>query len=455
MMDQFKQWFAEHRESIYDDFFTFLKFASISTDPTHQKDMLSCAGWLQSYLESFGFQTELWETSGHPTLYGENLTAGPDRPTLLFYLHYDVQPVTPLDEWDSPPFEPTVKEGKVVARGAIDNKGQCFYTLTALKAFHALSKKLGINVKLCIEGEEEIGSEGLSGILSAKKDKLKADYFLVIDFYMLGEKQPAITLGMRGITTINITCRNSTVDLHSGSFGGFVVNPARALVKAVSAMWDEEGKVAIPGFYDQVKTFQKEELEAFAWDVDPKELASSFKVGAFGGENGYSLLESNWIRPTLEINGVSSGYTGDGFKTIIPAKSMVKLSCRLVPDQDPEEILRLIADFLKKKIPEGIDVELELGHGSRGMITSPHSKLAEMTAQAFEEVFEAPCKRILCGATIPIVPELAEVSGAELVMTGVGLAEDGMHAPNESFGLERFEMGFLSIARIVEILSGD
>ena len=455
MIDQFKQWFADHRDTIYDDFFAFLKFASISTDPTHKKDMLACAGWLQKYLETFGFQTELWETSGHPTLYGENLSAGPDCPTLLFYLHYDVQPVTPLEEWNSPPFEPTVKEGKVVARGAVDNKGQCFYTLTALKAFHALSKKLGINVKLCIEGEEEIGSEGLSGILDAKKEKLKADYFLVIDFDMLGEKQPAITLGMRGITTINISCRNSTVDLHSGSFGGFVVNPARALMRAVSVMWDDEGKVTIPGFYDKVKSFQKEELEEFAWDVDPKELAAPFKVGAFAGENGYSLLESNWIRPVLEINGMSSGYTGSGFKTIIPAKSMVKLSCRLVPDQDPKEILSLIADFLKKKLPAGIDVELELGHGSRGMITSPHSKLAEMTAQAFEEVFQTSCKKVLCGATIPIVPELAKVSGAELVMTGVGLAEDGMHAPNESFGLERFEKGFLSIARIVEILSGE
>ena len=454
MMNQFKQWFADHRETIYDDFFTFLKFSSISTDPVYKKDMCSCADWLMKYIEAFGFNAELWETSGHPTLYGENLNAGPDRPTLLFYLHYDVQPVTPLDEWNSPPFEPTIKDGKVVARGAVDNKGQCFYTVTALKAFHDLSKKLNINVKLCIEGEEEIGSEGLEGILEKKRDKLEADYFLVVDFDMLGENEPAITLGMRGITTINVFCQNSTVDLHSGTFGGIVMNPARALIQAVSSIWDEDGKVTIPGFYDKVKVFQKEEFEAFAWDVDPKERAAPFKVGAFGGEKGYTLLESNWVCPSLEVNGISSGYTGEGFKTIIPAKAMVKLSCRLVPDQEPNEILKLISDFLKKKIPEGIDVKLELGHGSGGLMTSPHSKLAEMTVKAFEDVFQTSCKRILCGATIPIVPALAKVSGAELVMTGVGIAEDGMHAPNESFGLARFEKGFLSIVRILEILSG-
>jgi len=454
MMNQFKQWFADHRETIHDDFFTFLGFSSISTDPAYKKDMLSCADWLMKYLEAFGFKAELWETSGHPTIYGENLNAGADRPTLLFYLHYDVQPVTPLDEWESEPFKPVIKEGKVVARGAVDNKGQCFYTLTALKAFHMLSEKLNVNVKLCIEGEEEIGSEGLEGILEKKKERLKADYFLVVDFDMLGENEPAITLGMRGITTINVFCQNSTVDLHSGSFGGIVMNPARALTQAVSAIWDEGGKVAIPGFYDQVKTFRKEELEAFAWDVNPKGHTESFKVGAFGGEKGYTLLESNWIRPSIEINGMCSGYTGEGFKTIIPAKAMVKLSCRLVPDQDPNEVLSLISDFLKKKIPEGIDIKLELGHGSRGLMTSPHSKLAKLTAQAFEDVFQTSCKRVLCGATIPIVPALAKVCGAELVMTGVGLPEDGMHAPNESFGLDRFEKGFLSIVRILEILSG-
>lgn len=454
MLDQFRQWFANHQDAIYADFFTFLGFPSISTDPAYKQDMLACIKWLKSHLESFEFKTEIWDTSGHPTLYGENTKAGLHCPTLLFYLHYDVQPVVPLNEWQSEPFNPTVKDGKVIARGALDNKGQCFYTLTALKAFHDLSKKLGVNVKLCIEGEEEIGSKGLEEILEEKKEQLQADYFLVVDFDMLGENKPAITLGMRGIATINVFCQNATVDLHSGTFGGLVMNPARALVQAVNSLWDETGKVAIPGFYDKVREFQEKELNSFAWDIDPKEHAKPFDVGAFGGEKDCTLLASNWIRPSLEINGISSGYTGEGFKTIIPAKAMVKLSCRLVPDQDPNEILQLISDFLKKKIPSGIAVKLDLGHGSVGLMTSPHSRFAEITAQAFEDVFGTPCRRILCGATIPIVPAIAKMSKAELVMTGVGLAEDGMHAPNESFSLSRFKKGFLSIVRTLEILSG-
>lgn len=453
MMDQFKKWFSDHRKQIFDDFFTFLKFPSVSTDPAYQKDLLSCADYLFKYLGHCGFSVELWETSGHPTLFGENLSAGPTRPTLLFYLHYDVQPADPFDQWESHPFEPTMKDGKVVARGAVDNKGQCFYTITALKAFHDLSKTLGVNVKLCIEGEEEIGSRGLEGILEKKKDQLKADYLLVVDLDMLGEDEPAITLGMRGIATINVFCRNGRLDFHSGMFGGIVMNPAVSLVKAVGQLWDEDGHIAIPHFYDRVKSFKKEELEPFSWDVDPKKRTQSFKVGAFSREKGCTLLESNWIRPSLEINGINSGYTGEGFKTIIPAEAMVKLSCRLVPNQDPNELLQLISAFLKEKIPKGIEVKLELGHGSRGFITSPHSLFSKITTRAFEDVFQTPCKKILCGATIPIVPALAELSGGELVMTGVGLPEDGMHAPNESFSLKRFEKGFLSIVRILEIAS--
>lgn len=453
MLDQFKKWFSDHQDAIYDDFFTFLRFSSISTDPAYKEDVLACANWLEQYLEKFGFKTELWKTSGHPTLYAENLQAGPTCPTLLFYLHYDVQPVTPLEEWESDPFEPIIKNGKVVARGAVDNKGQCFYTLTALKACHELIKNLKVNLKLCIEGEEEIGSKGLEEVVEKKKEKLKADYFLVVDLDMLDKTKPSVTLGMRGITTINIHCQNAKVDLHSGVFGGIVMNPAKALTQAISSIWDQDGKVTIPGFYDKVRQFKKEELKAFNWELIPQKQVQAFDVSAFGGEKGWTLLESNWIRPSLEINGISSGYTGEGFKTIIPAKATAKLSCRLVPDQKPSEILQLIGDFLRKKIPETLKIKLEWGHGSEGFITSPHSQFVDITAQAFEDVFNFPCQRILCGATIPIVPTLTRISGAQLVMTGVALAEDGMHAPNESFGLDRFQKGFLSIVRILQILS--
>jgi len=454
VLEQFKQWFFEKKSAIYEDLFTFLRFPSISVDPLHKGAIFDCVHWLDRHLHTFGFDTKLWETLGHPTLYAEQMQAGPKCPTLLFYCHYDVQPVLPLDQWRSPPFEPTIRAGKVVARGAIDNKGQCFYVLTALKAFHSLSKKLRVNVKLCIEGEEEMGSVGLRAILNDKRSELKADYLLVVDLDMPEEHQPAITLGMRGITSIEIACHNGTVDLHSGKFGGVVINPAKALIRALATLWDETGKVAVPHFYDEVQTYAQQELKDFAWDIDPKTWGHPFNVGVFGGEEGYSLLESNWIRPSVEINGFYSGYTGMGVKTVIPSKAVAKLSCRLVPNQDPDKVGVLIADFLKKKIPAGIEVNLELLEGSEGWMAPPDLPFARIVARAFEEVFHVPCRRMLCGMTIPIVPDLAKVSQSQLVMVGVALAEDGMHSPNESFALDRFEKGFLSIVRILEIISG-
>lgn len=452
MLEQFKSWFLENKKVVYDDLFTFLSFPSISTDPAYKGQVNACAVWLKQHLEAINFKTELWQTPGHPTLYGEQMKAGQGRPTLLFYLHYDVQPADPLDQWKSPPFKPVIRGGKVFARGAIDNKGQCFYTLTALRAFHALSKKLDVNVKLCIEGEEEVGSSGLNAILQEKKSQLKSDYLLVVDLDMLGENTPSVTLGIRGMAALNLVCQNSTVDLHSGKFGGIVMNPAKALAHALSALWDEEGRVAVPHFYDKVKTFDKGALKLFDWEVEPKEWTRSFSVGSFEKEKGYSLLESNWIRPSVEINGLLSGYTDSGVKTIIPSKAMAKLSCRLVPDQDHKEVIMLISDFLKEKIPKGMDLKLESFHGSDGWIASQDASFSQIVSQAFEDVFQKPCKRVLCGATIPIAPALAKTSGAQLVLTGVALPEDNMHAPNESFALDRFEKGFLSIVRILETL---
>ncbi|MCY3974974.1 MAG: M20/M25/M40 family metallo-hydrolase [Simkaniaceae bacterium] len=453
MDGRFAEWFASHKQAIYDDLFTFLRFPSISTDPAHKEDMVACADWLKRYVEAFGFRAELWETSGHPVLYGERVE-GDDKPTLLFYLHYDVQPAVPLDEWDSPPFEPVVKEGKVVARGAVDNKGQCFYSLVALRVFHALAVKAGVNCKLCIEGEEEIGSTGLSAILEEKKERLRADYFLVVDFDMHSENQPGITLGMRGMQPLNVYCRNSVADLHSGAFGGVAVNPAFALLRAVGKLRDDDGKVTVPGFYDGVRHFGPDEMGRFDLDRDFREMAKPLSIRALGGEKGYTLLESNWIRPSLEVNGMIAGYTGTGFKTIIPAKAEVKLSVRLVPDQDPDEVVRQLSGFLRAEIPEEMEVRFEAPRGSEGLVTSPGSPFAEVVAQAFEDVFHVPCKRMLCGATVPVIPAMARYSGAQLVMTGTALPEDGMHAPNESFGLGRFEKGFLSIVRVVEILGG-
>ena len=454
MLEDYDAWFEENRTSILDDFFTFLKFPSISTDPAHKHDMLACQKWLVSYMESCGLDVEVWETSGHPSIFGEVPSKEKDAPTLLFYGHYDVQPAVPLDEWKSPPFEPEVRDNVVYARGAIDNKGQGFYTLIGIRAFLELAKEKKVHIKVLIEGEEEVGSPGLEGIAKAKREALRADHVFVVDLDMSARGKPAVTLGIRGVANLNATVTNTSSDLHSGVFGGMVLNPARALATVLGKMWDDQGKVTIPGFYDGVKTLSEEELSILNWDTDVKARAKPLDVRVFQGEGEYSLLESNWIRPTLEINGIESGYTGDGFKTIIPSKASVKLSCRLVPGQDPEKVLKEIATFLKKNLPEGIELRLEIGHGTPGVMTSPQSDTVEGTIKAYERVYSAPCCRQLCGATIPIVPTLSRVCGGELVMMGVGLSTDNMHAPNECFGLDRFKEGFLSVTQILEIFSG-
>ncbi|MCB1107697.1 MAG: M20/M25/M40 family metallo-hydrolase [Chlamydiia bacterium] len=423
----------------------------MSTDPAHKKDMALCRDWLVSYMKTCGLDAEVWETSGHEVVFGQRLCG--EGPTILFYGHYDVQPAEPLDEWVSPPFEPEVRDHVVYSRGAIDNKGQGFYTLLGVKAFLELAGKKKINIKVLLEGEEEIGSPGLAEIAEKKREELKADHVFIVDLDMAGEKKPAVTLGIRGVASLNVVVTNAASDLHSGIFGGIALNPARLLAEVLGKMWDDNGKVTVPHFYDGMKTFSKEELAILDWDVDVKKNADSYEVKVLQGEGDYSFLESNWIRPTLEINGMKSGYTGEGFKTIIPAKASVKLSCRLVPGQDPEKVIDSLGAFLKKNLPEGIGLSLEKGHGSPGIMTSPKSKTIDGAVKAYERVYQTKCRRQLCGATIPIVPLLSKVCGGELVMIGVGFSTDNMHAPNECFGLDRFKEGFLSITQLLEIFS--
>ncbi|MCB1084783.1 MAG: M20/M25/M40 family metallo-hydrolase, partial [Chlamydiia bacterium] len=310
-------------------------------------------------------------------------------------------------------------------------------------------EKENVNIKVLIEGEEEVGSPGLEGILEEKKEKLQADHIFIVDLDMVDEKTPAVTLGIRGVATVNATVKNSVTDLHSGVFGGVVYNPARALSQVVGKMWDDAGRVTIPGFYDTIQPLSDEEKASLDWDRDLKEEGASFNIQVFQGEGDFSLVESNWIRPTLEINGMGSGYMGEGTKTIIPKEAFVKISCRLVAGQDPKQIGKGIETFLKKNLPDDIELKVEMGHGTRGMMTSPHSRAAKEMMKAYEQVFETKCKRQLCGATIPIAPMLEKVCGGELILIGVGLPSDRMHAPNECFSLKRLRQGFLSIAELL------
>jgi len=442
-----KKWYSEHSEAILQDFSTFLKYKTIATDQKYDRDTKECATWLTSYLNAIGMQASCLQTSGKPVVFAKHTKAGKDKPTLLIYQHYDVQPVDPLDLWKTDPFEPTVIDGKIYARGAQDNKGQCFYTITALKAFLEHAEALNFNIKLFIEGEEESGSKGTMEVLG--NEELKSDYLLVVDAGIPAPGIPAITLGVRGILTMEVEVRMADTDMHSGGMGGIAYNPIRALTSALAKCFDEEGRVAIAHFYDDVKELSKEEKELLDFSCDENMLRKDFGLKAFCPDPGYPIGESVSTRPTFEINGINGGYTGEGFKTVLPAIASAKISCRLVPDQDPDKLFANIKAHLKKNLPEGAEFTLTKEHGSKAFRCNPDSLIANRAKLAYEEVMGKPCKSILTGGSIPITVELITATGAEGLVMGFGLDTDNIHAPNEHFGLDRFEQGFLTMGRIL------
>lgn len=453
-LSAWKTWFQKHYQEILDDYFTFLAFKTIATDSAFHNECRKCAEWLVQYLKNMGFEkVNLWPTKGQPIVFASHTKAGRDRPTLLIYHHYDVQPVDPLALWKSDPFQPVIRGKKVFARGAQDNKGQCFYSLTALRAFFSFCEKMEVNIKLFIEGEEESGSVGTSAALEAHRADLQADHLLVIDSGIPAQNTPAIALGIRGILTTEIRCIGSNIDLHSGTFGGIAYNPCKALMRALSSLWDEKGKIAIPHFYDDVASLTKEELNIFDFSVDPQRMQKTFGIRSFDPEPGYSLGQSASIRPTLEINGISGGYAGEGFKTVLPAQAMAKVSCRLVPHQDPQKVFSHLKASLEQKIPEGMEIQVHLDQGNPAFRASPYSFIAKTAAKAYEDILEKPCKYLLMGGSIPIIYKLANISGADTICMGYGLDEDNIHAPNECFGLDRFEQGFLTVGRILSRLN--
>lgn len=448
--------FDKRKEEIINEFFTFLRFSSISSEAEHQNQMMACAHWLQNYLKELDFDVELWKSTGHPVIFASHMLAGPEKPTLLIYNHYDVQPVDPLPLWETPPFEPTIKKDSVYARGAQDNKGQCFYVLQALKAVLKRDGKLPINVKLCIEGEEEMGSGALAELLPRKSKELKADYLAIVDLGLTKPNTPAITLGVRGIISLDLVIQDAFVDLHSGSHGGIVYNPIHALVELLAKLHDPSGKVAVPGFYDAAESLSEKERAALSLYFDADEYQKEFGAHPLGGEKEYSPLERAWARPTIEINGITGGYTGQGFKTVIPATASAKISCRLVPNQEPEKIAHLVSKFLVENTPKGLRVNVDVHSGGGIAVrTSPNSKIVQAFTRAYSEVFQKPCEYILAGGSIPIVAELAKASQSEVVLLGMGLPTDRIHAPNEHFGLDRFKQGYLMFSRTLEILGVD
>lgn len=440
----FKEWIKTQRQSVMDDYFTFLRFPSISADPEFKEAMLQCSRWLAAYLQKHTtLKIETIATPGYPLVYGEDLSAGPNAKTVLIYGHYDVQPVDPLELWVSPPFEPTIREGKIYARGAVDDKGQIFYAISALRALKEGKQKLPVNIKLCIEGEEESASLGLGKALASLQDKLKADALFVIDFDQFDQDTPAMTLSARGMVTMEVTLTGSHSDLHSGIHGGLAYNPNKALVQLLAQLWKEDGSVAVEGFYEDVV---KGERGDFAFKYTEESYKKQFGVGVLGGEKGRSLFENNCLRPVLEINGIAGGYAGAGFKTVIPAKARAKLSCRLVPNQDPVKVGKQIAHFLQKHVVDGMKIEVSVLDGAPSFRGKADSFLAKAFSEAAHAATGKACKNILGPASIPIVAAMMKTLRCDVVGMGYGLPTDNIHAPNEHFDWTRFEKGFVTVA---------
>lgn len=425
----------------------YLAIPSISSLPEHSDDVKRCAEWTAEEMKRIGLEnTRVIDTPGNPVAYGEWLHA-PDAPTILFYGHYDVQPVDPLDLWESPPFEATVRDGELYARGSADDKGQVFMHFKAIEAHLEKAGKLPVNIKLVIEGEEEIGSANLNDFVRANKDLLAADVLVVSDTAMFARGVPSLCYSLRGLTYLQIDVRGTTGDLHSGQFGGAVANPAMVLAQMLAQMKDRAGRVKIPGFYDDVLPLSDDERAA--WKALPfSERRFKKELGApkLYGEPGYTVLERLWGRPTFEVNGLLSGFTGDGAKTVIPAVAMAKVSMRLVPDQDPDAIAELFETYVSKVAPKTVDVTITRMHGGSPWITAYDNPYVQAAGRAIERGFgKAP---VFCreGGSIPVVSTFQDELDLPAVLFGVGLPDENAHAPNERLDLGNFHNGVVSSA---------
>lgn len=437
------------------EFFDFLRFPSISTDRLHREDVRRCAGFLMDKFASMGLKAELHETPGHPILVARSAPK-PGRPTVLVYGHYDVQPVDPMAEWDTPPFEPTLVGDKIYARGATDNKGQHYAHILGVEETLKQHGDLPVNVVFLLEGEEEIGSPNLAPFLATHRDELRCDVCAVSDTGMIGPGIPTLTYGLRGIACLELKVHGPARDLHSGVYGGAVPNPATVAARILATLHDEEGRIRIPGFYDHVVPLEAWEREMWAGLPDG-EAATLEETGARGlwGEAGYTSLERRWGRPTAEVNGIGGGYQGEGSKTVIAREAMAKLSFRLVPDQDPQEILRLAAAHLEANCPESCRLEVELGHWGPAYVMDPHSPHGKAAQRALTRAFSGEPRLIREGGSIPIIQAIKDTLGVDSLLLGLALPDCQIHAPNESFTVSNFEVGIrLNRALLEELAVG-
>jgi len=392
----------------------------------------------------------LIDTPGYPVVYGDWLGA-PDAPTILFYGHYDVQPVDPLNLWESPPFEATVRDGEIYARGAADDKGQVFMHLKAIEAHLKQTGRLPVNIKVMLEGEEEVGSEHLDDFIRGHKELLHADVVVISDSTMFARGVPSICYGLRGLVYFQIDLRGSSTDLHSGSFGGALANPAFVLASMIAQMKDRGGRIKIPGFYDDVRPLTTEEREAWATlPFNEKKYRNDFGIPKLFGETDYTTLERTWARPTLEVNGLLSGFTGEGAKTVLPAVAMAKISMRLVPDQDPSKIAELFQSYVTKLAPKTVEIKVTRMHGGKPWMTGFDNKFVQAAGRAIEQGFGKKPIFTREGGSIPVVSTFQEELGVPSVLFGVGLPDENAHAPNEKLDLGNFHNGVIASALLYQ-----
>jgi acetylornithine deacetylase/succinyl-diaminopimelate desuccinylase-like protein len=429
-----------------------LRIPSISTLPEHKGDCRRAAEFLASELKRIGIENvRLIETEGHPLVYGDWLHAA-EKPTALVYGHYDVQPTDPIDEWTSPPFEPTERNGNIYARGAVDDKGQVWAQVKALESLIAANKGLPLNVRVLFEGEEEVGGEGIAAYVSSKPDDLKADFALVSDTELFADGLPTLCVGLRGMIYTELEVRGAKTDLHSGMYGGAAPNPFVALAHIIAKLKDENGHILIPGFYDDVVPPGPEELAAWKSLPFDEEHYRKTEVGSskLVGESGYTVLERTWARPTLDVHGMPGGFTGAGAKTVIPAKAVAKVSMRLVPNMTPAKAFALYKSYVEKISPAGVELDVRLIHSGDACLIPVNNKYIQAATRALHEVWGKDTVFIRSGGSIPIVGDFDRNLGLPSVMMGFGLPDDNIHAPNEKFKLQNFELGIRSLIRFME-----
>ena len=420
----------------------WLAIPSISTLPERTGDVRRAAEWLNKKLEGIGFITQILETAGHPVVYAEKLEAA-GAPTVLLYGHYDVQPVDPIGEWTADPFAPVVRDGEIVARGSTDDKGQVYAHVKALEIMLRDGGKLPVNLKILIEGEEEIGSPNLEAFVKAQADRLTCDVVVISDGSMFAPGVPTLTTGLRGLCYLEVHVQGASKDLHSGQYGGAVANPIQALAQIIQSLRDGNGKILVPGIYDHVRAVSETELEG--WRKLPfseSDFASSVGVDALPGEPNYSVLERLWARPTLEINGIWGGFSGEGQKTVLPAKAGAKISLRLVPDQSPDEIFKLVNAHIAGLELPGVRVDVKKLHTAPCALVDANSPAAQLALRALERAY--PGKDVAfvrSGGSIPVVSVFSQVLSAPVLLVDYGLPNDGAHGPDERFTLECFKKG--------------